>query len=46
MRWWVIALLLWIAWVPIGVALFMWIDRTVKWITRRTLPSDRRGRIG
>ena len=46
MRWWLIALALWIAWVPIGVALFVWIDRTAKWITRRTLPSARRGQIG
>ena len=43
---WLIALLVWIAWVPIVIALLVWIDRMAKWITRRTLPSDRRGRIG
>ena len=46
MRWWLIAIVVWIGWVPISVALFMWIDRTAKWITRMTLPSDRRGQIG
>jgi hypothetical protein len=46
MKWWLIALVIWIAWVPLAVALFVGIDRTGKWITRRTLSSDRRGQLG
>jgi hypothetical protein len=46
MKWWLIALVVWIAWVPLSIALFMSIDRLGKWITRRTLPPDRRGQLG
>jgi hypothetical protein len=46
MRWWLLVLVVWIAWVPVGVALFMGIDRSAKWITRRTLPTDRRQQPG
>jgi hypothetical protein len=40
MRWWLIVLVVWIAWVPLAVALFFGVDRVARWINRRTLPPQ------
>jgi hypothetical protein len=45
MRWWLIVLVVWIAWVPLAVALFFGVDRVARWINRRTLPPTQNPRI-
>jgi hypothetical protein len=35
----------WIAWVPVAVALFFGVDRVAKWINRQTLPPTQHPRI-
>ena len=44
-RWWLIALVVWIAWVPLAVALFFGVDRVARWINRQTLPPTQNPRI-
>jgi hypothetical protein len=44
-RWWLIVLVVWIAWVPVAVALFFGVDRVARWINRRTLPPTQHPRI-
>jgi hypothetical protein len=45
MRWWLIVLVVWIAWVPLAVALFFGVDRVARWINRQTLPPKQNPRI-
>jgi hypothetical protein len=44
-RWWLIVLVVWIAWVPVAVALFFGVDRVARWINHRTLPPTQNPRI-
>ncbi len=44
-RWWLVVLVVWIAWVPLAVLLFVGVDRVAKWINRQTLPPTLSPRI-
>jgi hypothetical protein len=44
-KWWLIALVVWIGWVPLAVALFVGMDRVGRWINRQTLPPTQNPRI-
>ena len=40
MRWWLIVIVVWIAWVPLAVAVFVGVDHVARWINRQTLPPS------